>query len=200
MHLNSHSWHSCTLRYRIHPPQSLWTAWTLECSKCHMTIQIGNKTSRFQEIRFQHYLPGTWIDFQSQDWILSQCNLPLLARIFHFDWISDHSTECQSTLLRIFNRHVLNSAGYCAYLTIDSERLGASALDGVWLRARVRNGGVWLRDEKVNVKNQKTNFQVVSTAHHSTRTWCAASWWITTVHIGNDGLDAIWALVLEGDC
>ena len=34
------------------------------------------------------------------------------------------------------------------------ERLGASTTDGVWLRARVRNGRVGLRDEKVNVKSK----------------------------------------------
>jgi len=63
-------------------------------------------------------------------------------------------------------------------LTIDSKRLGASAIDGIWLRARVRNGGVG----------------------HSAGAWCAAPRGIATVHVGNDGLDAIWALVLEGDC
>ena len=55
---------------------------------------------------------------------------------------------------------------------IDSERLGASATDGVWLRARVRNGRVGLMDEKVNVKSK---YPTVSTiAHHSARAGCAA--------------------------
>ena len=74
--------------------------------------------------------------------------------------------------LNIFNLHVFNSPEYCAYLMIDSQRLGASAIDGVWLRARVRNGRVGLRNEKVNVKS---NYSAVSTiAHHSARAGCAA--------------------------
>ena len=74
--------------------------------------------------------------------------------------------------LHIFNLHVFNSPEYGAYLMIDSERLGASATDGVWLRARVRNGRVGLMDEKVNVKSK---YPTVSTiAHHSARAGCAA--------------------------
>ena len=81
---------------------------------------------------------------------------------------------------------------------IDSERLGASATDGVWLRARVRNGRVGLMDEKVNVKSKYPTLSTI--AHHSARAGCAAPRWIATVYVGNDGLDAIWALVPEGDC
>ena len=110
MHLYNHSWHSCTLRNRIRRSlRSLWTAWTLECLKCHMPIQIENKASRFQEIRFLHNLPEACIDFRCQDWIQSWCTLLPLYHNFQFDWKPAHSTACQSTL-RIFNLRVLNSA------------------------------------------------------------------------------------------
>jgi len=54
----------------------------------------------------------------------------------------------------MFNLLILDSLGNRAYLTIDMECLGASAIDGVWLRARVRNGGIGLTDKKVNAKSK----------------------------------------------
>jgi hypothetical protein len=63
----------------------------------------------------------------------------------------------------MLNLLILNSLGNRAYLAIDMERLGAPAIEGVWLRARVRNGGVGLTDEKVNEIPTIRQCQVLTT-------------------------------------
>ena len=163
-----------------------------------MPIQIGNKALRNEVLALLtwgvNWLPESRLNSATVQLSPFGPHFPFWLKIRPFHCVP--KLNCKSLIFTFYK-----FPGYCAYLMVDSERLGATATDGVWLRASVRNGRVGLRNEGRSTWNQNTIVQAVLTiAHHSAGAGCAAPRWIATVYVGNDGLDAIWTLVREGDC